>query len=526
MTFRQITITIILSAVPCSGTAEGIITDPTACDDSLTSAVGKIACLRGLRMEFLSAATRNNPAAMPFRQPFTTTTLSLDGELSSTDRTLPAESGDGCLTGSVAAKSYRHLGLNTTVWGDARFMAGKIRDVVWNNSADYELVGPYVIGDPVGEDLTHRSYDFGGGYAGISGRWSWGAHASYRASIDHRGRDPRDKIVVSDLKVEAGGSFRPGPHPFAIGLSGKAGIYNQTADIDFYSPINDIPTYAMTGLGAFYPRFSGNSVSMTAYLGTGFGASASLFPVRDTRIQIRAEIDFDLVNLRQFLRDFNNLELTRTSTLDLGMEYGILLGGTSLRYGFTLDGRLRRKTGTENLLGPSTGNTYPKIGERDNYHSSRLHVSLSIPGEYTPSPSDRLTATLRTTFSTVSEKLSEPWRKVAARSISPSLHAGWEHRFQRETILTVSARMSHRFTTPEEVSTEGIDPSVNGLREATERNAALLTSDVTGYGFFARLDIPVEASISLFIKAGWDRFDFSRRCGSADRISISAGINL
>lgn len=537
MTRRAITsiiFPIILSATPICGCAEGVIGNSTSTLPE--DAPGKEWMAGEMAETFRADATCANPAASSYRHPFSITRLSAEGRLSDTGNTLPAEVGDGELTGSITAQSYRRIGNATTVWGHARFLAGKIKGISWNNSADYPLVGPYVIGDPVGGDLARRSYDFSGGYAGRHNGWMWGVEASYRAAIDYRGRDPRDKIVVSDLNLSAGAGFRPGDRRWGIGLSGRARIYNQSAAIEFYSPINDIPTYAMTGLGSYYPRFSGNSGRNTAYSGAGFGATLSLFPIRGgvtTKAEGRiakGEIRADYIRLRQYMRDFNNLELTHTATLSMAAEIGVLFGAvspasTGFCYGFTLHAQLIDKRGTENLLGTGTGNSYPKIGQRDNYISSDVCVTLQLPGEWRISGRDRLTAMLSGSYMHRSEKLTDPARRVSAQSVTPRLAAGWAHRFANGTVLTTDATFSQRLTNPGNITLTGLDPD-SDLGWAVWRDIATVTSDITSYGISAKVVLPLDSSAALVVKAAWLREDMSRRCGSADYLNLSVGVTL
>ena len=58
------------------------------------------------------------------------------------------------------------------------------------------------------------------------------------------------------------------------------------------------------------------------------------------------------------------------------------------------------------------------------------------------------------------------------------------------------------------------------------RDISLTTSDITAYGLSAKVEFPVVDSAALYLKAAWERRDFSRRCGSADYATISVGINL
>lgn len=530
MPLNNSTYTIIaaLLSVASVNEATGIGVTDTIIERTPTSAIEKSWAAESLDNNFRRNASAKSPAAKTEYLPFSVTSLYLEGSLSETEQTLLAEFGKGKLVGSVNASSYRHIGNYTTVWGHAQFHAGRIKDVIWNNSADYELVGPYVIGDPVGGDLTRRSYDFGGGYAGESNHWSWGVEASYRALIDYRGRDPRDKIIVSDLNVAVGGSFRPTRSSLAVGLAGDVRVYNQTAAIEFYNPMNDIPTYAMTGLGSYYPRFSGNSGRNTAYSGVGFNISASLFPQIETTTPISGLIEFSNIKLRQYMRDFNNLELTNTSTTSFGAEYAMIFGRereTNLSYGFKLRGDYRQKVGTENLLGTSTGNNYPIIGERENYRKTISGILLILPIEWRINHLNRLNLSVGGEYHSVTEKLNVPFRKISTNNFTPSVNIDWMRRFSKGAILTINGNISHRFTSPKTISLNGLELS-DGIGQAVERNVALITSDITTYGIMTKVEFPIVDSASLYIKGSWQRRDFSQRCGSADYASLSFGINI
>lgn len=523
MTLRQIQTLLLLSAAFLCGAAG----NPSS-DSSMTSSAKEWE-EGSLQFQFRLNATGWNPGARAYSSPFAITRLTATGKWAATAHTRPVEMGDGMLAGVITAESYRHIGKETTVWGHASFEAAVIKDVVWNNSADYDLVGPYVIGDPAGGDLTRRSYDFGGGYAGQRDRWSWGVEAAYRASLDHRSRDPRDKIVVSDLNLSAGGTFRPGSSTLAIGVAAKARVYNQTAAIEFYNPINDIPTYAMTGLGSFYPRFSGNSGCNTAYCGAGFSGQISLSPISE-RQPVKASVELGHIRLRQYMRDFNNLELTHTSTFTARGGYGMMFGAvypgsTGICHGFDLLGDFRRKRGTENLLGTGTGNSYPKIGERDNYRATTLCVVVAFPVEIRFISGHRLQLSPSCAYGLEAQELTDPARKASATSLTPSLGINWGYPLARGVILTADGSISRKFTTPGEVSLAGLDEG-SLLGKAVIHDISTMTSNATTCHLSARVIIPVTGSAALSVKAEWQRVDMSRRCGAADYLSLSAALSL
>lgn len=494
--------------------------------DSVDNAISRLWQTEDLSLTLQQRAVEFNAAAMTFSLPFSLTTLQATGISSRTAATRPAQLGDGELSGSLRADSYHHLTRATTVWGHAEFSAGKVRNVLWNNSADYTLVAPYVIGDPTGGDLTGRSYDFGGGYAGRKAGWLWGLMAGYRAAIDYRGRDPRDKIIVSDLDVSAGGAYIPAHTGFAIGLSGKLRAYSQTASIEFYNPLNDIPTYAMTGLGTYYPRFSGNSGRNTAYSGVGYGFTLSLSPATTQSVSpFYAIIGFDRMSMRQFMRDFNNLELTRTRATTLSFEGGAVRSLTGdVACGLTIKVSHYSKTGTENLLGTSTGNSYPKIGERDNYSLKHTCIALDLPVQLTRGV-DRYKGSVSLGWDNLTQKVIDPVRQTAANDIIPGLTGEWSHRFAKGASLTVEAGYSYRFSNPGKIILTGLD-TTSPLGEAVLRDIDLMTSDAGSYGIAVNTAIPVTGGGGVTVTASWHRIDMSRRCGSADRFTLTLGFAL
>ena len=118
--------------------------------------------------------------------------------------------------------SWIKLSDRTRLWGNARYTTGKETGVVWNETADFELLYPYVMADSFGGDLSLQEYAFTGGYSGRAGKFTWGIEGSYRAALEYRNRDPRPKNIVSDLDFAGGGSVRLGK--YVVGISVMAQI--------------------------------------------------------------------------------------------------------------------------------------------------------------------------------------------------------------------------------------------------------------------------------------------------------------
>lgn len=516
----------VFAAAPLKVAAAGtVVSDSTA-----LSPVDKITYLSSLPAHFSIAAAQAMPASMPYLAPFSFTSVSLGGVWESAGNTLIAEHGTGQLCGSVDARSYRKLSSATTVWGYADFTAGKLRDIAWSNSADYDLTGPYVFGDSVGGDLVRRQYKFSGGYAGSKDYWTWGVEAAYRAGLDYRARDPRDKIVVSDLKGKISASRRIGASPFAVGLGGGIRVYNQTANVEFYNPLSDITMYMMTGLGTTYRRFSGNNGKNTAYTGFGWDVTASFFQTVSQPDRFFANLGCGNMHMRQFLRDFNNLELTFTDTFTGDLHAGFLLntdGDASRFSGISWGAELRvsysGRKGTENILG-SSSDSYPKIGERQNYTRKIADFRLSLPVKKRITPSDHLCISIDGAFGSYLEQTDDPFRRIRNTSATGGIYTRWLHHFRSGVAMTLEGNASYRATSSSN-RLQNVDLN-ESPGEACLHNARVLSADVVSGSASASVAIPMKDNVALTTSLAWRCNALSGGLGTANKLVLSIGIIL
>ena len=86
---------------------------------------------------------------------------------------------------SLGADTYTRY-KTSTLWGSASYSNGKDDNAVWCETADYDIVYPYILADSVGGALSRERYSFAGGYADRRGRWAWGARLSYAATLEYR----------------------------------------------------------------------------------------------------------------------------------------------------------------------------------------------------------------------------------------------------------------------------------------------------------------------------------------------------
>ena len=102
----------------------------------------------------------DNPAMMYYSPGGTRSTLVAGYGHTMSDEPVVVQEGDGLSAGRIDARSFVRIDSCSAAYGTAGFLAGRRRDVAWNNSADYRRVAPYVLGDSVGGDITVRQYSF------------------------------------------------------------------------------------------------------------------------------------------------------------------------------------------------------------------------------------------------------------------------------------------------------------------------------------------------------------------------------
>lgn len=438
-----------------------------------------------------------NPASMFYLMPFSLSDFRISGSLADSDEPAVVQQGTGHAMASVSASSYLRMNSSAVVWGAADFTTGRRRDILWNNAADYILVAPYTLADSVGGNLSLRSYSFSGGYSGKARRWTWGAEASYRAEIDYRNRDPRDKTVVSDLQARAGATLLAARR-YIIGAGADLRVYNQESDVDFYNPNNDIRTYLLTGLGNTYARFSGNSSRNTAYKGIGYGAVVQLIPASATGFSLSARLG--KLRITQVLRDYNNLDLTRSDTYTLSLRSSYILRTGAVTTGAMLTAEMSRRPGYENIFGTSVGSNYTKIGTRRNYLHDLAEVTLAVPVSLDASETVKLHLLPAVSGCYSHEDYRRPARALEASAVTPSMEAKLTWKARPTVTWGLDLFGSHRFNTAERRLLTGLDTG-SGIGQAVLHNFSMLTAGLSALSAGISATSLLQPSIALRISA-------------------------
>lgn len=312
----------------------------------------------------------DNPALKYGMYDYTLNEISAGGAYRHESEPLMLQTGDGYRYGHVGAKSFIRKE-RSRMWGNASYRNGKQTNVQWNETADYLLLYPYVMGDTVGGDLNTEEYSFNGGYAGRAGRFIWGADAAYRATTGYRRTDPRPRNITGKLDFAFGAALtcRNGYRP---GISVNVSRYKQKNVVKFYNEQGNPALYHFTGLGTDYYRFRGKEKE-TYYKGRQFGGSLNLLPVDGTGFT--ANVSFRHFRFEKIISALNELPMARADEYAWKAEAGYKRKSGNRTWGVRTEADRIHRKGTENLFGDPANDIYPQISSVPQY-SNRITTCL------------------------------------------------------------------------------------------------------------------------------------------------------
>lgn len=291
-------------------------------------------------------------------------------------KALVPEEGDGLRQGRFDAGSFLRLKGGSAVSGSVGYRRAVKSNVLLNETADFELLQPYVLVDTVGGNLQNEVYAFRGEWMHRSGNLLYSLGGSYKAVHEYRTFDPRPRNISSDFN--AGGSlgivFEEGC------LIGHASYrrYNQDQSVTFVSNKGANTTlFHATGLGRDYWRFRSTGVfAATRYAGQGFSASA-VGSVMHGRLV--GGVSYEWLSVTRYLSNQNDAPLTTLAT-------GTLEAFTSWRPSgnAALEARLtfESRDGRENVIDCAASGFYLNLLSMDMYSRDRLSASLSGAVEF------------------------------------------------------------------------------------------------------------------------------------------------
>ena len=332
----------------------------------------KMVSAQSFRSDFREQVYSNSSANF-FKQDYSLTSLGFLAGHEVADETRIAQLGKTESLWGFHAKSRYILSKNDLVWGEASYTNGKKEDVKWNETSDFDLLYPYVMGDEFGGDMQYEQYYLKGGYAGQVNNWIFGATLGYRARSEYRTKDPRPNNTVADLKAEISAGYNFGKYSLSLGV--HAGKYKQTNELKYFNDLGASKEYHLTGLGNEFVRFSGASNNVF-YKGYNFGGSINFIPVYGNGIS--ASVMFNQFSFDKVLSDLNKLALNHLIENKIKTEIAWAgRNGATGQYGVKLDAFYARRNGNDNMFGDATNNVFPQIGATRMFENTKTGAILS-----------------------------------------------------------------------------------------------------------------------------------------------------
>lgn len=377
---------------------------------------------KSLYLEMVSEHYQHNPALESVRRTSSLSDIHVGWKRTASAEAIEIQQGAGQRGFEIDAKSYLRLNNSSVVWGHVGYQNGIREKVKWCDAIDYRLLAPYVMGDSVGGNLASQQYDFAGGYAVSAHRWHLGASVAYRAESAWRNVDPRLKIVVSDFRLLMGATYRL-VEDYDVGISAGINVHNQECDLEFFNPINDINTYALTGLGTCYSRFSGTACKDASYKFVGFKSGLQLNPVGESGLI--ANVVFDYYEVKQILRELNNLTLGTVASYNFAGLAGRQWRVGPFMWSVVAEGNWQRRIATENLFGKPMGNTYEVIASRSFFYCDYVDARITLAMEYSPKANQILSLAPFIRFDYGRENYRQPSREIEWRRRSMGLEMAY-----------------------------------------------------------------------------------------------------
>lgn len=333
----------------------------------------------GLRRPSMAAASRaeaaqmsarlSNPALFSALRDSTIAAIAI-GYSADSKTAEQAQEGDGHRGWEARGETYIRLAEGMAAWGAARYESGTLRNVLMNETSDYEEIRPMSLIDTVGGSKESESYAFVCGFAWEGRRAGVGIQIDYSSKSQYRTRDPRPKVDAVDARVRLGGTLRLGESQ-KVGLFATLRKYSQDINIKFFNAYQATMTiFQSQGLGTDYSRFTG-VYDMATFKSRTLGGGATYHGL------IGLVVEYGRRHVEKELADLQNAVIGETTTHRLAatLSRSGALGGFMTTAALSAD--MERLSLTQTVYDDGTRN-YHKIAERSPYNSSKSSLRLSL----------------------------------------------------------------------------------------------------------------------------------------------------
>ncbi len=289
-------------------------------------------------------------------------------------KALTPETGNSRTVGRFDAESFRRLHKHDAVKGRVNYTRALKRNVLFNETADYELLEPYVLIDTISGDVQHEQYLFSGAYTNKRDHLVWTLAGSYKATHEYRTADPRPWDISSDLYASGslGWTFGNG---YILAYGGYRKYY-QRQDVTFMSTLGaNTALFHATGLGTDYYRFRSTGIfAATRYIGHGArsGLMAQLGP-------INTGLSYEYLEVTRHLSNQNEAPLGTLATSGLHAFANIKASDV---LAFSITYSLAGKDGMENIIDCASSGIYQSLKSMRMYskmtHSAELSALMNV----------------------------------------------------------------------------------------------------------------------------------------------------
>ena len=401
------------------------------------------------------------------------------------------EKGTGYALPYLCVTTFHPLNQRSTVWGEASYMTGKVHNLKWNSTSDYDLLAPYILADTLGGDTRRERYSVSGGYATRINKWLLGAEMHVRAEQEYRSRDPRMRGIVTDLTLRLGGGYDLGR--YCLGATVEGNIYKQTNSVAFYREEGVIPEYQMTGLGTEYSRFSGDKRSLY-YDGGGVAVMLHVSPINQNGPY--ADVTLDEHRYHRKLAEYNSMPLT-----DLYNEHATATIGWKQKrnYNAAVYGHIdyTRRTGNEHVGGTSDARYFPVIACLTMYKGHTLDTYAgAIYGR------GNMNVNITAGYREVSEEYVYPHRQMDASHFYGKLQGQCYIRPADKWLLTMNAHVSYYAKVSDKLNMPLANMDDAFIRLIQHKHQ-FATANYTDFGATVRADLALKQSrYGLYAEAG------------------------
>ncbi|HMR83663.1 MAG TPA: hypothetical protein PKE30_11045 [Niabella sp.] len=399
--------------------------------------------------------------------------------------------GSGADGFSIASESFKKLQQGLTLWGNASYKNKKIRNIVYNETSDYDIVYPYVMSDTVGGDLKSETYYFNGGLLKNFRKISVGFEGAYTGELAYRKRDPRPENTSSKIDVILAVSKRL-VKDYRIALDLKGSKYHQRNTLSFASNLGAPNIYHDAGLGTYNDLLDGTNAS-ALFNGNNKGVMLGL--ISENRKGIMFTSGFDQLVIKKRL---NNVvgDIGKLTENKGFADLGYLLKSNKSSYLIKLFGSIKNRKSLEanfNNRGDDIGFVKISESERFSHHEATAGLSITADNIFKV---PHLTLSFKTGRVTSSFKYINPNRKLDAVQWNSIFQVG--HMLPvKKALLTTSARLV--FSKNIEASNHWPDVMTgHTFYNMLNQMYTFYSSNYYGLGALTRIDIPAFSQFGIY----------------------------